>query len=40
VLRSIEEVQTLGDSRRFKEPKDRLQVIEDCVTVTGIFMAA
>lgn len=29
-----------GDHRRFQTPQDRLQVIQDCVTVTGTFIHA
>jgi hypothetical protein len=29
-----------GDPRRFSKPQDRLQVIQDCVTVTGTIFTA
>lgn len=29
-----------GDPRRFKSPKDRLQIIQECVTVTGTIKTA
>lgn len=29
-----------GDPRRFHSPKDRLQIIQDCITVTGTIMHA
>jgi hypothetical protein len=29
-----------GDQRRFSKPQDRLQIIQDCVTVTGTIITA
>ena len=29
-----------GDKRKFSKPQDRLQIIQDCVTVTGTIISA